>query len=162
MDAVTVSASFCFCVTFIVLLVEPALMITDAERSSGSVFSFVVIVIVAFPALPLVGDTLHHESARTFTAEAVQAVEALKVTFVEPPFVGTTGLRSVPDVNSTFSSFVGSCLPPSSPLGSLFSQAMVIIAVNNKSKISLIAALALSKHFIVRWFMIDFHKYTKM
>ena len=83
-EAVTVSASFCFCVTFIVLLVEPALMITDAERSSGSVFSFVVIVIVAFPALPLVGDTLHQESARTFTAEAVQDVETLKVMLIPP------------------------------------------------------------------------------
>ncbi len=64
--------------------------------------------------------------------------------------VGTTGLRSVPDVNSTFSSFVGSFLSSSPPLGSLFSQEIAKMAANSKREMNLIAVLALIKHFIVR------------
>ena len=78
-------------------------MFIEAERSSGSVFALAVIVIVLEPAFPLVGETLHQPSARSFTACALQAVDALKVTLKVPPSVEITGLRSVPAASSILS-----------------------------------------------------------
>ena len=82
---VTVKASFCFCETVIVFCVLPALMTTDAERSSGVSLAVVRMVILASPALPPVGETEHQPSARLLITSAVQAAEVLNVTTWLPP-----------------------------------------------------------------------------
>lgn len=106
-------------------------MFIEAERSSGSVFGFAVIVMVAAPAFPLVGDTLHQASARSLTACALHAVDALKVTLKVPPSVAIAGLGSVPVASSILSvglgTGVGSVLS-----GSLFPQENAIIAKSTR------------------------------
>ena len=99
--------------------VLPDLMVTEADLSSGSVFAFVVIVIVLTPGPPLVGFTVHHESALVFTAVAVQDAVALNVKLMDPPSVDTTGLVSVPVANSILSTFPSFLLLFSSPTSSL-------------------------------------------
>ena len=95
------------------------LMVTEADLSSGSVFAFVVIVIVFTPGPPLVGFTVHHESALVFTAVAVQAAVALNVKLMDPPSVDITGLVSVPVANSILSTFPWFLSLFSSPTSSL-------------------------------------------
>lgn len=71
-------------------------MTTEAERLSGVVFSFTVMLIVAAPAPPLVGDTLHQLSALVLMIEALHDELAVKETFVLPPAVAITGAVFVP------------------------------------------------------------------
>lgn len=70
-------------------------------------FAFTVIVMVAAPVLPLVGNILHQLSARVLMACAVHAVDALKDIVIVPPSVGMTGFVSVPAVNSILFSGCG-------------------------------------------------------
>ena len=102
----------------------PAFIFTEAERSSGSVFSLAVIVMVPAPALPLAGETVHQASARSLTACAVQAVDALKLIVIVPPSVGTVGFVSVPAASSTLSAGLGVGVG-SVFSGSLFPQEIV-------------------------------------
>ena len=75
-EEVTVSASFCFCETAIVFDAVPALMRTEALRSSGVSLSFDLIVIDASPAVPLCGITLNQPSARSLIISAIQSAVA--------------------------------------------------------------------------------------
>ena len=65
----------------------PALMIMDAERSSGVSLAIVVTVIFALPAPPLVGEIVHQLSARVLTTLAVHGADDVNVMVLLPPSV---------------------------------------------------------------------------
>jgi hypothetical protein len=93
----------------------------------------VAIDILAAPALPLVGYTLHQVSARSFTAWALHAVEALNDTARVSPSVEATGYRSASAGNSILSAGFGGSTG-SVPPGSLFEQAETIRTESNMKK----------------------------
>ena len=128
-EDVTVSASFCFCETAIVFDAVPALMRTDALRSSGVSLSFALIVIDASPAVPLWGVTLNQPSARSFTISAIQSAVA------ENEILSSSANSSneTEDLLSVIVGVVGVLPPPlSEPLsaGSLFEQATIDTTVS--------------------------------
>ena len=82
---VTVNASFCFWETLTAFCALPALITTEAERSSGVSFSIVVMVILALPAGPLVGETEHQLSARELITDTVQGADELNEIVLLPP-----------------------------------------------------------------------------
>ena len=63
--------------------------------------------IVPAPALPVVGDTLHHVSARSFMACALHAVDEVNDTVIVPPSVAIIGFVSVPEESSSLSTGFG-------------------------------------------------------
>lgn len=86
-----------------VWLAVPALITTEADLSSGALFSFAVIIIAPPPAVPDAGDTEHQLSARSLMTEALQLVEAVNETAILSPFSEITGLISVPAASSILS-----------------------------------------------------------
>lgn len=63
-----------------------------ASRSSGVSFAVVVTVMVALPALPEVGETVHQDSARVVATEIAQSEVAVNEIFSLPPSVENVGV----------------------------------------------------------------------
>ena len=92
----------------------PDLITIVAVRSSVVSLAVVVMVIFDAPALPLVGDTLHHASARLFIASAVHASEEVNITIVDPPSVAKFAAVASRVISGTLGFSLFEFPPPSS------------------------------------------------
>ena len=102
-------------------------MVTLALRSSYVSLSVVVMVNVFVPLLPLVGETVHHDTARPSVTSIVQSAVEEKVTDAVPPSCARTGAVVVTSIFGFSSGLgVGVGIGSSSPPEQLQQQTIIV------------------------------------